>query len=205
MVSLPACVQAASAEIKMQSSMSMASKRFLCKLVVSRAEISLHNARIQARKIYRYYYLNTVFSIGNHLPQYRVNGIAKSPRTKYNMYHTTSSKGESWQRKKNARAPKRAVDKRNFPIHYSCGTIIAFLVILTTDNSLKTRINDFLVNIGKDTHTDPRRPVPVTGDGKVYTSIHSGKGNITLPGYIDTQIPLWKFTLSTSGRAMRYN
>jgi competence protein ComEC len=87
--------------------------------------------------------------------------------------------------KKNARRAKKPSTKEIFLFIIVAVLIIAVLVILTTDNSLKTRINDFLVNIGKDTHTDPDT-VPVTGDGKVYTSILSGKGNITLPGYIDT-------------------
>lgn len=64
--------------------------------------------------------------------------------------------------------------------------IIAVLVILTTDNKLNNYLIEYFSALENNTENETP-PTPNINGEKVYTSILSGKGNITLPSYFDTQ------------------
>jgi beta-lactamase superfamily II metal-dependent hydrolase len=64
--------------------------------------------------------------------------------------------------------------------------VIAVLVILTTDNPLKVRIINFLEQAENEQGTHDKGTTAEMGTGEFNPSILSGKGNIILPDYFDT-------------------
>lgn len=64
--------------------------------------------------------------------------------------------------------------------------IIVALVILTTDNKLNNYITNYLEQLANEQPEQPTTQTTPT-DGKVFTSILSGKGNIILPSNFDTE------------------